>query len=224
MPTVMLICFAEGGRARAGHGVGATVLPRRVRRGFEGYAVLVTVLQVKEFQKWFAEQQAAQAKRKPHEEPSYKSAVASARLDDLRKAFATLKNRRKVCMAIRLPLCCSHVQPPATVYGACICTVCNWPLLILIRFNCAPAQAAAAAGSGRQQHRQRHGQCNGRRHGRQGWRWEWKGGGRSQGRQPKGGGSEILGCEPPPHATLCIFAATRCALEVEQRLWPVCAE
>lgn len=51
--------------------------------------------QVKEFQKWFMGQQAAQAKMKPHEEPAYKAADASARLDALRKAFAKLKNRKK---------------------------------------------------------------------------------------------------------------------------------
>jgi hypothetical protein len=61
--------------------------------------------QVKEFQKWFGEQQAAQAKRKPHEEPAYKSAVAGARLDELRKAFAALKNRKKVRSGSRLLLC-----------------------------------------------------------------------------------------------------------------------
>lgn len=60
------------------------------------------MLQVKAFEKWFAEQQAAQAKRKPHEEPAYKSEAAGARLDELRKAFAVLKNRKKVCVAGRV--------------------------------------------------------------------------------------------------------------------------
>ena len=62
--------------------------------------------QVKTFQKWFAEQQAAQAKRKPHEEPAYKSEAAGTRLDELRKAFAVLKNRKKVCIAGRLTVAC----------------------------------------------------------------------------------------------------------------------
>lgn len=74
--------------------------------------ILPTLLQVKEFQKWFAGQQAAQAKCKPHEEPAYKSADAGSRLDELRKAFAKLKNRKKVHQN-RQDTGCPAALPPA---------------------------------------------------------------------------------------------------------------
>lgn len=53
---------------------------------------------MEDFQKWFSGQQAAQAKRKAHEEPAFRSEDAGGRLDAVRKAFAKLKNRKKVCV------------------------------------------------------------------------------------------------------------------------------
>lgn len=156
----------------------------------------LVVVQVKTFQEWFAEQQAVQAKRKPHEEPAYKSEAAGARLDELRKAFATLKNRKKVCAAGRVVSRRSVYQLICPTNGACTRAVGTRPAAgIDCSRSRAPAQAAAAASNGRQRHRQRHGQRDGRGRCGQGGRQEGQGGRRCQGRRPKGGGPKVLGCE-----------------------------
>ena len=52
-------------------------------------------LQVEDFASWAKGVQAKQAKLKPHDAPAFTSADFLAKLDDVRLAFATVKNKKK---------------------------------------------------------------------------------------------------------------------------------